>query len=295
MEKFQVSLPENRDQLLAALGMATPRSRFLSGGTDLIIALREGRITADRLIDLSGLAELSAIREENGQLVIGPMCTFNQIAENEQVNKHFTCLVEAAGQVGSNQIRNRATIGGNLANASPTGDTLPVLAMLQARAVILDGQGLSRELTVDQLITGPGQNALSRQEVITGIKIPLPGSGYRSTFVKLGTRSTVTIAMINGAMGITLNEQTGEVVQADLFLGAISTRPVVVPEIDSLLKKHGMERSVIAEMTTLLSDLIARTSPVEFDRDYKKEAVRGFARDMLANLLPEKFNRNGLL
>lgn len=83
--------------------------------------------------------------------------------------------------------------------------------------------------------------------------------------------------------------------QADLFLGAISTRPVVVPEIDSLLKKHGMERSVIAEMTTLLSDLIARTSPVEFDRDYKKEAVRGFARDMLANLLPEKFNRNGLL
>ena len=138
MGKAVVLTPDNLSELRDALKQATPKSKILAGGTDLVMAIHKYRCKPDLLIDLSGVKELKFIKLEDNHLHIGAMATFTQIKENESVRKHALCLAESAALVGSNQIRNAGTIGGNIGNASPAGDTIPALMALDARARIMN-------------------------------------------------------------------------------------------------------------------------------------------------------------
>ncbi len=295
MHDFEILLPTNIDELKQALRQTTPKSKILGGGTDLVISLKEGRLSPDLVIDLSAIEELTIIKEENDSLLIGAGATFSEIKRNHAVKKYFPCLAEAASQVGSNQIRNRGTIGGNVANASPAGDTLPVLSMLGALIRTLNSDGEIREKTIEQFISGPGKTTMDYNEAIVGILIPFPKEAWRTSFAKLGNRSAVTIAMLNGSMGVRLKENTFEIEDVRLVLGAISIKPVRVPEIENILKKNSLTQEVLSEFIQALSKLVENTAPIEFDMLYKKEAVRGFAVDLLSKLIPERITRDGIV
>jgi len=287
MTAFKICNPDSINELITALNQATPKSKVLAGGTDLIISLKERKINPDLIIDLSGVKELSFFKQENGFISIGAATTFTEIKENNLVLKHFPCLAEAAAQVGSNQIRNRATIGGNIANASPAGDSLPVLSMLNAKADVINPQGFIKEFTIGEMLLAPRTTNLKYNEAIINIKIPVPQPSFRSAFVKLGTRTAVTIAMINVAMGINYNEKTEKIDDASIVIGAISEKPLRVHEIEKIFIDRPLDYSLLKEFSQRLSQLIEITSPLEFEMEYKKDAVKGVALDLLHKLLPE--------
>ena len=133
MNRPELLAPRDLAALAAALGRATPDSRLLAGGTDLMLRLRTSVVRPDLLIDLSGLRELSFIRKERGLIRIGAMTTFAQMQRNAMLEIHASCLARAAAHVGSLQIRNVATLGGNVANASPCADAIPALLVLDAQ------------------------------------------------------------------------------------------------------------------------------------------------------------------
>ncbi|ATW27810.1 FAD binding domain-containing protein [Candidatus Formimonas warabiya] len=287
MNQTQVCTPNNLNELAAALHLATPKSKVLAGGTDLIISLNERRIDPDLIIDLSGVRELSFIKQENDFIRIGAMTTFTEIKENGFINQYFPCLRDAAAQVGSNQIRNRATLGGNIGNASPAGDSLPVLAMLNASVSVMDTLGNIKDYTIDEIIQGPRKTNFHYNEAIVTIKIPLPQPSFRSAFVKLGSRTAVTIAMINVAMGIIFDEKMKRINDASIVMGAISSKVLRLPEIEKIFINRPLDHSLRKEFCQKLSQLIEKTSPVEFEMVYKKDAVKGVALDLLQKLLPE--------
>lgn len=287
MNHTQVCTPNNLNELAAALHLATPKSKVLAGGTDLIITLNERRIDPDLIIDLSGVKELSFIKQENDFIMIGATTTFTALKENSLIQQYFPCLRDAAAQVGSNQIRNRATLGGNIANASPAGDSLPVLAMLNASVSVMSALGNRKEYTIDEMIQGPRTTNLRYNDAIVAIKIPVPQPSFRSAFVKLGTRTAVTIAMINVAMGILFDEETQKIKDASIVMGAISSKVLRLPEIEKIFINRPLDHNLLKEFCQKLSQLIEKTSPVEFEMVYKKDAVKGVALDLLHKLMPE--------
>lgn len=289
MKSVHICNPENINELITALNQATPNSRILAGGTDIIISLHERRINPDLIIDLSGIKELNYIKQENEFMIIGALTTFTEIKENHLVLKYFPCLAEAAAQVGSVQIRNRATIGGNIANASPAGDSLPVLSMLNAKISVINPLGFIKEYSIDEILLAPRKTNLSYNEAIVSIKIPIPQPSFRSAFVKLGTRTAVTIAMINMALGINYDEQRKKITDASLVLGAISPKALRAPEIEKIFIDRTPDYNLLTEFSHRLSRLIEKTAPVEFEMEYKKDAVKGVAADLLHKLLPEVF------
>lgn len=279
MERAEVLIPDSLPGLQAALLRATPQSRVLAGGTDLVIAMHEKRCKPDLLIDLSGVRELDYIRLEQDRLHIGATCTFTRLKENELVRKHALCLAQAAAVVGSNQIRNCATIGGNIGNASPAGDAIPALLALGALVRVMDSAGNIAELTVDQVITGPGKTSLKCNQVITGIVFPALPETYRSAFVKVGSRSTVTIARLNMAMVLNYNAAANTVEDVRVALGAIANKAFRDARVEGLLNGRTVEPRLAGELEETLRVSVQEAIPGRHSLPYKEEAIKGLARD----------------
>ena len=180
------------------------RIAYIAGGTDFINQLRQGNIVCDKVVDLSQVRDLDYIRSSQDGIHIGAATPFSRIAASGLIRQDAACLAQAATQVGSVQIRNRATIGGNLAGASPAADCVPALAALDASVCTFNRHGV-RRLSLSELNAGIGLTGLLPNELIT--EVVLPRRGWASAFGKVGTRSTVTIARLN--MAITSKSESG--------------------------------------------------------------------------------------
>jgi len=180
--------------------LAEGGARVLAGGTDLMIHLRrakqEGGELPEVLLDVSGLDELRGLELEAERPYLGAALTFRSLHESPQVRKRLGALSQAAGQVGSVQVRTTGTIGGNAANASPAADGVSALVALGATAVLASPRG-RRRLSLDELITGPYRTGLAGDELILGFELDPPPDGAGQVFFKVGRRSAVSVARLN--------------------------------------------------------------------------------------------------
>ena len=282
MSSIKVVVPGTLDELVEELKKAGQNSKILAGGTDLIISVNENKIKPDQLIDISGIKEISKIQEEDGMLYIGAMATFSEIAKDKLVNKYFYSLVQAAADVGSKQIRNKGTIGGNLANSSPAGDMLPPLISLNASVLTIDGKNNNRDILVSDLVTGVGRNILTDDEAIIYIKIPLPENEIVTRFVKLGTRSKVSIARLSIAINLVFEKD--HISDAIVTLGAVGKtvfRAKIAEEIliGKVINADTKDLFAQALMREIENSILGR-----YSLPYKKEAIKGIAYDILASL-----------
>jgi len=287
MEEAVMFTPDNLPELREALGQATTKSKILAGGTDLVLAIHQGRCKPDLLIDLSGVEELKLIKLTEGRIHIGAMATFTQIMDNQLIKGSLPCLREAASLVGSNQIRSAATIGGNIGNASPAGDTIPVLMALDAVVRVLDSSGQAVEQSIDRVISGAGRTSLRRDQVITEIIIPLPGEHYRSTFVKIGSRTAVTIAKLNMALAVKYDETAKSISDVRVALGAIGTKAFRERRVEGILNGRRVDQCLADTLAEELSVAVQEAIPGRYSLPYKREAVKGLAQSAFANLFPE--------
>jgi CO/xanthine dehydrogenase FAD-binding subunit len=174
------------------------RKRFLSGGTDVAARLKEGLVREDVIVDLSHVAELRFVREESGIVHVGACATHADLSASPIVRQHGCALALAASRVGGPQIRNMGTLGGNVANASPAGDTISALIVLDAVVSIASHKG-TREVPIIDFFTGPGRSVLAAEELVTELHFPATGPGELTGFGKLGARQAMTISTANVA------------------------------------------------------------------------------------------------
>src|SRR5450756_2109217 len=221
MPSAELLMPGGLRELTVALQRATPSSRLLAGGTDLIRSMHRDHWEPDLLIDLSGVRELDFVRLETGTLRIGSMTTFAELQADPLVRRHARCLAEAAAQVGSAQIRNVATVGGNIANASPCADSVTALVALGAEVRTIDGGGRSALRPLEQIVLGSGRTSLAPDEAITEVSFAAPSAAKLTSFAKIGSRSTVTVARLSMALVVKYDAGAGTVSEARVGLGAV--------------------------------------------------------------------------
>jgi carbon-monoxide dehydrogenase medium subunit len=252
MQTFSYERPATLAEAVALLEAHGPAARALAGGTDLIIRLRDGTVAPAVVVDIKRIAELApGIAEVDGRLVIGATTVMTDIAADGRVGRHFRALAEAAAVVGSVQIRNRATLGGNICNASPAADTAPALLVYGA-VVVAAGPAGSRRIPIDDLFVRSGETTLGRGELVTSIELPLPVWRTGAVHLRRTRRRGHDLA------SVTLCCAVDEAGVTRLAYGSVGPRPIFTVDPTGVLADPAGPAAARAE---LLERMLAGASP----------------------------------
>lgn len=234
MRPFAYYAPQTLPEALTLLREQGHGGRLLAGGTDLLVQMKERDLAPRYVVSLRNLPELQELSfNPDDGLTIGARVSMRAIELDSIVRSRYPALSEAAGLVGSVQVRNLATLGGNICNAAPSADTAPALIVLDARAVIAGPDG-SREMPVESLFQGPGRTGLVAGEILTAIRCPAPGANSGSSYLRHTPRAELDIAVVGAAAMLRLD---GDVIaDARVALGAVAPAPLRLPAVEARLK-----------------------------------------------------------
>lgn len=280
LEIFQPTSLQEASKIIKKNG---PGGRFLAGGTDLVIAIKEKGLAPKYVVDLKRIPKLSAIREEpDGSIAIGALTTMREVETSPLISKRFPFLARSAAEVGSIQIRNRATIGGNMANATPSADVAPSLLVLEAKAKIAGAEG-ERTLPLEEFFRGPGQTVMSPEEILTEILIPKTSPRLAGEYIKFSPREMMDLAYVGVAVALLLSENDRRCEQVRIALGAVSPTPMRARKAESVL----LNQILTAELVEKASEEAAKESKpisdVRSSADYRREMVRAMTQRALLN------------
>ena len=244
MQDFEYVAPTTLDEAVRLMAESGPKAKALAGGTDVIVQLRGGRFNIDRLVDVKQIPEMNELSfsETNG-LTVGAGVPCCLIYENETVIKHYPGLVDAAYLIGGIQIQGRATLGGNLCNSSPSGDTIPALMALGGVADVAGPNG-RRAIPVEEFCTAPGRNQLQDGELLVGLNFPAPKPNSGAAFLRFIPRNEMDIAIANSAASVELDD-AGKVVSARIAVGAVAPTPrMAQAAADAMVGKDASEATI---------------------------------------------------
>ena len=217
-----------------------PEAVVISGGSDVLIKIREGKLAGCSLVSIHGIKELEGIRmEEDGTIVIGPATTFSHITNNDIIQKHIPMLGDAVDMAGGPQLRNIGTIGGNVCNGVTSADSASSLCCLDA-VLVLKGPDSVREVPISQWYTGPGRTVRNHDEVLTAIRIKKENyQGYGGQYIKYGKRNAMEIATLGCAVSVKLTEDKKHIQDLRLAYGVAAPTPIRCHTTEEAVK--GME------------------------------------------------------
>lgn len=280
---MKVVSPRTLDEALAALSDFTSTSRILAGGTDLMVEMESGRTKPDLVVDVWKLEALRGIRVTDAGLEIGALASCTDMLRSAAANRHADILVEAARTVGATQIRNRATIGGNLGTASPAADLNPVLFALSARVQLVSKRG-ARELAVEEFVKGYRANGRALDEIIQSVVIPLRATNERRAFKKIGTRRAQSISKVVAAITVQLDGERAHSLR--VAVGSVADRTVLLPSLARLVET----KRLIPEILRIACDLSVRQDCAPRD-DVRSTAA--YRRRALENVLVRALSEIG--
>jgi CO/xanthine dehydrogenase FAD-binding subunit len=270
MKDFSYICARSLDEAVALLNAPGLRSRVLAGGTDLMVQARGGGVDFDRVVDVTRVPELKRI-EASGQVTIGAAVTFTRLIESALLQRAAPLLVQACRQIGSPQIRNAATLGGNVANAAACADSVPALVCLGAEAVIVSAAGESR-CPVSDLITGTHRTQLAPGALIRAFVFDPPPPGSRTWFERIGRRQAMAIARLSvAALGSCGAD--GKIAQLRLVAGAAFARYRRASAVEDWLLGQAPSADVIAEAGRRMGELYAAESGRRWSAEWKVPAL----------------------
>jgi carbon-monoxide dehydrogenase small subunit/xanthine dehydrogenase small subunit len=257
--------PRTLEEAIELLAQRAEEIRPLAGGTDVLVEAKDGRQSRGLLLDVSAVRELRGIEERGGQLWIGASTTHAEIMESPLVARYAPALPEACAVVGGPQIRNRGTLGGNLANASPAADTAPPLFAADAVVEIVSVSA-RREVAITEMFTGPRRSVLARDELIVGVRVPRR-EGVRGAFLRLGQRQAQAISKVSVAVGLAFRDGRPE--WARVALGSVAPTVVRAPRAEAALLAGGP--GALARARAAVMEEIAPIDDLRSTREYRRQ------------------------
>lgn len=258
------------------------RARVLAGGTDLLVQMETGRHHPEALIYVGRIPELRQITWDSKEgLRIGATASLRQVENHPAVVEHYPALARGAKEVGSVQIRNLATLAGNVCNASPSADTSPALLAYDAEVEIIGHHGAGRTVPIDEFWTGPGRTSLHPGEMVASIRLPAPPTGLRSYYYKLAVRKAMDLAMVG--ITVALVPANGTARQARIALGAVAPVCLRARDAEAAVERGG--RSAVEEAARLAEEAVAPIDDHRASAAYRREMVRVLATRALTELL----------
>jgi len=269
MNEMRFEAPKSLEAAVALLSGASGVARVLAGGTDLLIQMRGGRVEPELVVDIKGIAEMRSIAAESGGFRLGAAVTAMEMHEHKAFSKAWPGLTEAAMLIGSYQIKGRATVGGNLCNASPAADSVPALIAAGATATIVGPKG-RRDVKVEDIATGPGKNSLAKGEIIASFLLPARPANSGDAYLRFIPRTEMDIAVVGAGISLTLNDK-GVCTQARVCVGAVAERALLVqPAADALIGST-VDEAAIERMGAAVS---AACKPIDDKRGTKVYRIK---------------------
>ena len=273
--------PDTLEEALAFLQETGRTSRVIAGGTDVVPGLRSGTVNSGYLLDISCLSELKGIEEEEGELFIGSGVTLTEIFFSKAVARVAPALQRAARVFGSRQIRNMATIGGNICRASPAGDTLPALYALDAQLELVSASS-SRQVAVKDFIRGPGDIAIASEELLRGVRLKeTPGIGVHR-FEKVGNRKVLAVSIVSLAALLGLSDM-GVIENVRLAWGSVAPTVVRSTRVEQYLTGRPLTAETLYEVFPLVQEAISPIDDIRASAAYRRRIAGNLLFRLLTN------------
>ncbi len=284
--------PKSISEALTLLEQAGGRGRVIAGGTDLVLQLRQGQQAADLLVDITGIDELKRIEEKDGWIRIGAAVTHADVAKHCLIQKEARALAQGCAQVGSPQIRNAATLVGNVISAKPAGDGAIPLMALEAEMKVASKAG-ERLVSMEEMYRGIGLSSINASsEVATEVRFRKLGEKGRTRFFRMARRKALTLPMLNGAVSILLNSSLNRIEKARIALGPVAEKPFRPRRAEAYLESKEISPQCILEAARIGSEEASpRTSLLRGSDSYRKQMIRLYLGRTLQKLLEGDRNR----
>lgn len=262
-------IPKTIDELLPNID--NENKRLAAGFTDIIPALRNNKIKYKPVININSITEIKKIFEDRGRVYIGGNVTLSEIIESKLIKEDFSVLAETLKTIGSVQIRNRATLAGNVRNASPSGDGILALTLLEASLILSSIEGES-EVSVKDFILGVGKTCLKNNEFIKYIVLNKKFSGYKSYFEKVGLRGAMVIAV--ASMGIVYKLENGKINDIKIAFGAVSPKVLRISAAEDCLKGKEISESTLLEASEIIGKAISPIDDLRASAEYRRKVCK---------------------
>ncbi len=243
---FSYSAPSTVEEAIGILAGVSGTAKILAGGTDLLVQIRSGRAKPDVIVDIKNIQGISGIREQDGAFVIGAATPGAEIGECKALERAWPGVVEAANLIGSTQVQGRASLAGNLCNASPAADSVPAMIAARATCVVIGAKG-RREVPVESIAIGPGRTSLGRDEFILEFHLPKRSPRSADAYLRFIPRTEMDIAVVGAAVNLTL-DPAGVCSDARVVLGAVAPTAVLVSEAASALIGSKCDEKALAAL-----------------------------------------------
>ena len=275
---FDYKIPNTIEEAIEFLWQDEGKAKIIAGGTDLVIRLRNGDHTPSVIVDVTKIEELRKIEERNGTISIGAAVTHSEISSSPLIKKYAELLSDATSEIGSPQIRNLGTIGGNIINASPAGDTIPPLMVLRAVGRVISKEG-EREASLSQLFKGPYETSLKPHELLVQVTFQKISPDTRSSFLRLARRDAMAIARMSVAIVLRLEKNRIEEIR--IAVGSVTPTPQRFSEVETFLKGKAPEGEILQKASLMVSETMIHQSGIRPSTSYKRPVVEAlFVRAM---------------
>ncbi len=270
MQAFDYIAPRSVDEAVSLLASHNGDARVLTGGTDLIVQLREGRRTARLVVDVKHIPDLMHITHDENGLRIGAAVACRDICADPIVKRSYPGLVDGIHLIGGVQIQGRASVGGNLCNASPAADSIPAL-IVHNTVCHLTGQGGRRTLPAEEFCIAPGRNALQIGELLTHITVPVPPKNFGAAYLRFIPRNEMDIAVVGAGASVILDGD--RIVSARIGLGAVAPTPLLASEAGAFLSGTALTRANIKEAARIAQSIARPITDLRGTAEHRKHLV----------------------
>ena len=283
---FDYKIPKTLQEACDLLWQAEGKAKIIAGGTDLVIGLRNGDQKPPFIIDITRIEELRKIEEKNGTVSVGAAVTHSEITSSSLVKKYGKVLSDATSEIGSPQIRNIGTIGGNIINASPAADTVPVLIVLDAVGRVASKEG-EKEIPLVQLFKGPYETNLKPHEILVQVQFKKLSSGVRSSFVRLARREAMAIARMSMAIILQMEKGKDRIEDIRVSAGSITPTPQRMSDAEVILRGKSPDAELLKMASKKVSEIMVHQSGIRPSTSYKRPVVEALFIRAMRKVLEE--------
>jgi aerobic carbon-monoxide dehydrogenase medium subunit len=260
-----------------------PGGRFLAGGTDLVIAMKEKGLVPKYIVDLKRVPGLTGIQQNtDGSITIGALTTMREVETSRLLLEKYPFLCQSAAEVGSIQIRNRATIGGNMSNATPSADVAPSLIALNATAIIANDTN-ERIVILEDFFRGPGQTVMDTNEILRAVVIPKTSPQVVGDYIKFSPREMMDLAYAGVAVAYELTAPEGKCRGVRIVLGAVAPTPIRAKRAEAALEGNPLSEELADKAGRIAAEEAKPISDVRSSADYRRAMVGAMTKRALLN------------